>query len=185
MNWEAIGAIGEVVGALAVIATLLYLAVQIRQNTKAIKGTTLTAITEHKQFELRWSSDIATAWRKSLTDPKSLTPDESWQMAEWLSSCFVARQNEFFQHKQGLIDDETWEASERIIKLALSGEWARNWWNEFGPKGFTENFVYVVDKVLSDSDVDYAEIIENIDRPSGTNEGNKGALPTHLGTADE
>jgi hypothetical protein len=35
MNWEAIGAIGEVLGALAVIVTLVYLAVQIRQNTAA------------------------------------------------------------------------------------------------------------------------------------------------------
>jgi hypothetical protein len=30
MNWDAIGAIGETVGAVAVIATLFYLAVQIR-----------------------------------------------------------------------------------------------------------------------------------------------------------
>lgn len=166
MNWEAIGAIGEVVGALAVIATLLYLAIQIRQNTKAIRSTTLTAITEHKHFELRWSSDIATAWRKSLTDPGSLTPDESWQVAEWMASSFVARQNEFFQHKQGLIDDDTWEASEKIIRLALSGDWARNWWDQFGPNAFTESFVSLVEEILSDSDVNYAEIVENIDKPS-------------------
>lgn len=31
MNWEAIGAIGEIMGALAVVSTLLYLSVQIRQ----------------------------------------------------------------------------------------------------------------------------------------------------------
>ena len=36
MNWEAIGAIGGVVGAIAVVATLIYLAAQIRQNTKAL-----------------------------------------------------------------------------------------------------------------------------------------------------
>jgi hypothetical protein len=172
MNWEAIGAIGEVVGALAVIATLLYLAVQIRQNTKAIRSTTLTAITEHKHFELRWSSDIATAWRKSLTDPGSLTPDESWQVAEWLTSSFVARQNEFFQHKQGLIDDDTWEASEKIIKLAVSGDWARNWWNEFGPNAFTANFVNVVEEILSDSNVNYAEIHQNIEKPNTSGRDN-------------
>jgi hypothetical protein len=34
MNWEAIGAIGEVGGAIAVVATLLYLAAQIRQNKR-------------------------------------------------------------------------------------------------------------------------------------------------------
>ena len=35
MNWEAIGAIGEVLGAAVVVATLFYLSVQLRQNTKA------------------------------------------------------------------------------------------------------------------------------------------------------
>jgi len=35
MNWEAIGAVGEILGAIGVIATLGYLAVQIRQNTKS------------------------------------------------------------------------------------------------------------------------------------------------------
>ena len=34
MNWEMVGAIGEVSGALAVLATLAYLAVQIRQSNK-------------------------------------------------------------------------------------------------------------------------------------------------------
>ena len=41
MNWDAIGAIGETVGALAVFLTLIYLAIQIRQNTKAVKAAAI------------------------------------------------------------------------------------------------------------------------------------------------
>jgi hypothetical protein len=37
MNWDAIGAIGEVLGAIAVVVTLIYLGVQIRQNTEREK----------------------------------------------------------------------------------------------------------------------------------------------------
>jgi len=36
MNWEAIGAIGEIAGALAVVASLIYLATQIRQSNKLL-----------------------------------------------------------------------------------------------------------------------------------------------------
>ena len=36
MNWEALGAIAELLGALGVIATVVYLAVQIRHNTTAL-----------------------------------------------------------------------------------------------------------------------------------------------------
>ena len=40
MNWEAFGAIGEVVGAIGVILTLGFLALQIRQNTKGLVAET-------------------------------------------------------------------------------------------------------------------------------------------------
>ncbi len=38
MNWDAIGALGEIAGAVAVFASLVYLALQMRQNTRAIRG---------------------------------------------------------------------------------------------------------------------------------------------------
>jgi hypothetical protein len=38
VNWDAIGAVAEVIGALAVLITLIYLALQIRQNTRAINS---------------------------------------------------------------------------------------------------------------------------------------------------
>ena len=48
MNWEAIGAIGEFVGALAVVLTLGYLALQVRQNTTGMRVAAKLEIT--KQF---------------------------------------------------------------------------------------------------------------------------------------
>jgi hypothetical protein len=44
MNWEAIGAIGEIVGAIAVFVTLLYLGIQLRLNTRALKSSTFQEI---------------------------------------------------------------------------------------------------------------------------------------------
>ena len=67
MNWDALGAIGEIVGAVGVIATLAYLAVQVRQNTGAIRGATLNAVTLYQQNELRWSADIGAGLRHPTT----------------------------------------------------------------------------------------------------------------------
>ena len=39
MNWEAVGALAELLGAFGVIASLIYLASQIRQNTNAVRGS--------------------------------------------------------------------------------------------------------------------------------------------------
>jgi hypothetical protein len=46
LNWEAIGAVGEVVGAAGVIASLVYLAVQIRHNTRSVEAATYQSVAE-------------------------------------------------------------------------------------------------------------------------------------------
>ena len=44
MNWEAIGAIGEIIGAIAVFLSLIYLALQIRSNTNVEKAAALREV---------------------------------------------------------------------------------------------------------------------------------------------
>ena len=46
MNWDAIGAIGELIGAIAVVITLIFLTVQLKQNTKSIRASTRSQHTE-------------------------------------------------------------------------------------------------------------------------------------------
>jgi hypothetical protein len=53
MNWDAIGAIGEVVGALGVVVTLAYLAIQIRQNTDSARVLSWFLMTQIFQPLLR------------------------------------------------------------------------------------------------------------------------------------
>ena len=49
MSWEALGAIAEMFGAVGVILTLAYLAVQVRQNTTAQSSSTWQAIQDGEQ----------------------------------------------------------------------------------------------------------------------------------------
>ncbi|MFT4799432.1 MAG: hypothetical protein ACJAYE_003628 [Candidatus Azotimanducaceae bacterium] len=46
MNWDAVGAVAELVGAAGVIVTLIYLATQVRQNTKSISTSSFQATTD-------------------------------------------------------------------------------------------------------------------------------------------
>ena len=49
MNWEAVGAIGNVVGGIAVTITLVYLVVQVKQNNKLLRLNTANVVTEELQ----------------------------------------------------------------------------------------------------------------------------------------
>ena len=55
MNWDALGAIAELVGAIAVLLTLIYLAVQIRQNNKLAEVQLMQAESSFEHFLLEYS----------------------------------------------------------------------------------------------------------------------------------
>ncbi len=44
MNWDAVGAVAEILGALGVIVTVAYLAIQIRQNSKLLASSLADSI---------------------------------------------------------------------------------------------------------------------------------------------
>ncbi len=46
MNWDAVGAMAELVGAIGVIASLIYLAIQIRQNTRSLQANTFQTVAD-------------------------------------------------------------------------------------------------------------------------------------------
>lgn len=79
MDWDAIGAIGEVAGAAGVILSLLYLAVQIRSNTKATRRQNAHnhyAAAREMWGQIASNNDIASMWRRGLIEPENLDPDE-------------------------------------------------------------------------------------------------------------
>jgi len=80
MNWDALGAVGEVVGALAVVLTLGYLAVQIRHSTKsaedAVFRDVFSAVT--LQFSAMLDGPNSDAILKGLVDFNVLTEREKY-----------------------------------------------------------------------------------------------------------
>ncbi len=164
MNWEALGAIGEILGAIGVIATLAYLAVQIRQNTRAIRGSTLSALTQHQQFEIHWSSELAGPLQRAIHRPDEMSEEDVWQVSELFTAFFVARQNEFSQYKQGLLGEEDWKSRESIIRVTLGIEWAQHWWLTFGKDYFTTEFVELVGRIVDASDYDFAETMKKFEK---------------------
>lgn len=90
MNWDAISAIGEIVGAVAVVLTLVYLTVQIRQNTAVVSTATQDSITagfNSVNQAVIADSDLAGIFLRGTAEPDSLTPEEavrfSFLMRSW------------------------------------------------------------------------------------------------------
>ena len=91
MNWEAIGALGQVLGAVAVIATLLYIAREVRQNGRSLSISALrdtTAQWNHWSEMIATSTDLAEIVSKGNKSSDNLSESESLRYGAYVQSFF-------------------------------------------------------------------------------------------------
>jgi hypothetical protein len=153
MNWDAIGAIAELFGAVGVIASLFYVASQIRRNSLALEAATNQAVSDSTQQRLlapAENPDLASALAKARSDPDGLTPAEETQLAFFTRATFRGIQNAYFQHRQGLLSEAAWRDYEAIIRRNLDRPDVPRWWP--GERdSYDEEFAGYVDRLLARS----------------------------------
>ncbi len=91
MNWDALGAIAELLGAVGVIASLFYVASQIRRNSGALEASTNQAVADATQQRLlvpAQSPELAAALAKGLSETSTLSPGERVQLDFFARSTF-------------------------------------------------------------------------------------------------
>ena len=96
MNWEAFGAIGEFLGAVAVVGSMVYLAIQIRQARQMFATGAQQQIGDAFQQLLRdiWSNpEVHRIWHIATTKPDDLTDTERERFGMLLYSMFVEFSN--------------------------------------------------------------------------------------------
>jgi hypothetical protein len=152
VNWEAVGALAELAGATAVVVTLIYLAIQIRHNSKLLGHQFLTshhdALNEHFRdaYRIQGLSDLLV---RSLAGAEGFTPEERAILHYRLVSYLNTMQVLFYRRKYGLLDPSLSHPIDRIAGLTGSA-FGRRWWPEVGRHwdAFSDEFVRHVDSLL-------------------------------------
>ncbi len=120
MNWEAISAVGEIVGAIAVVVTLMYLAVQIRRGTSATQAASVQAAAalDH-EFLMAVGSDPITArlWETYLFAPQTLTGDQAMQGHLLMASLLRRLENIRIQMQLGTLSQDGWLSRQSMFKV--------------------------------------------------------------------
>jgi len=111
MNIMELGALGEFVGALAVIITLIYLGLQVRQNTISSRAGTFANATDAWTDYLQAQSinDLDLMLRLA-TEPTELTHAEFLRVYYLYRALFRRMENDYYQYRNGVFDQGTWEA---------------------------------------------------------------------------
>ena len=147
MNWDAVGAIAELAGALGVIVTLLYLSSQLRHNTKALKSSTYQAYSSTAMSTIDSLSDNAEIAVKAGLG-EELSQAEELRLSLYAAKLFSQMETIFLHYSEGLIDDEVFEARMSGLKKALGDGNTLKYWNIWKQYDLVKAFVRHVDENL-------------------------------------
>jgi hypothetical protein len=155
MKLDKLSAIAEIVGALAIVMTVAYLAIQTRelasqteQNTLAIQATVRQAIFADDRELVRQELDYP-----SLVISRSgvdLSDEDLIRINAFMIEFFRMQENRWLQYQTGAIDERTWLTYRTAIPALLTTEFVRSWFrNRAGRGEFDKGFVELVSEMLS------------------------------------
>ena len=130
MNWDAIGAVGEIVGAAAVVLSLAYLAIQIRLQNRESQVTAVTHLTE------QWNSatlavaqygELAKIWTAGLRGD-ALPENERARFFGISSSVLHVSEGLYLQKIDGRLDPRIWNGVDSRISDLLSTPGFQEFW---------------------------------------------------------
>ena len=107
MSLEQLGLIANIVGAIAIVITLVYLAIQIKDNARSSPSAAVTdATTAMQAFYQELGSNPATSklFLEAVTNPDGLSQQDQFQFVMLMHSCFLGFQRSFFLAREGTLD---------------------------------------------------------------------------------
>ena len=152
MDWEAIAAVGEIVGATAVVVTLLFVAREIRQNNRALSVAALrdtTAQWNHWSEMLATSSDLADIVVRGNNAYDSLSSGEKMRYGAYVQAFF-----DNVESYRALVTEHRLERNLDVLisitrrRLASAG--FRRWWAE-NTVDYEDDFVRWVESIKPES----------------------------------
>ena len=122
MNWEAVGAIGEIVGAAGVVATLGYLAVQIQRsakstNTAAFQETVRSA--QDLSSLVAQDGELARLLVAGSQNRGELSTEDRLRFHSFWTAMFTILEMSFHYRKNGMLESEVFESQSHDLVTYL------------------------------------------------------------------
>lgn len=149
MNWDAIGAIGEILGASAVVVSILYLSIQIRSNTRATKASASFDATHswalsNEQAHKMSAEDIAdlSASYDINADSSVLSEVGKFRVEAFHRALFQKLEGQYFLYKFGYLESDLWKKRSAWANGVVQLPYFKNWWeNELKQSVYSDEFI--------------------------------------------
>jgi hypothetical protein len=127
VNWEAVSAIGQIVGALAVVISLIYLAREIRSNARAARVASMQTL-------IRWLGQLtehphlSELYYRGIHDFESLEGAELVRFGALVNQIFHIVNEMYYQRLEGHLDPRVWHEVEAPLCEMIAYPGIQAWW---------------------------------------------------------
>jgi hypothetical protein len=142
MTLEEIYYIGQTVSVFAIIGSLVFVGIQIRQNTRATQAASHHAVSNSLNEINRIfveNAEVTKIWLAGLNDRQGLSPEDRWRFDSLARAYMHVCETMYIQADLGTGDKEIMLSEENGIRTVLASPGVREWWAE-NPYGFGAKF---------------------------------------------
>ena len=118
MNWEAISAVSQLVGSIAVVVSVLYLAVQLRSSTRVARVAAMDAAAAALRDvtkPLMENAELARLWRTGLENLEALSPEDQARFFHAAHQFLKALETIHYHYVYGLLDPQLWAGWRELL----------------------------------------------------------------------
>ncbi len=133
MNWEALGAIGEIVGAMAVVGTLLYVSQQLKEQSRALNTSVRDSSFRQLQewnYHVIADPDLGELFQRAArtADWSEFTGAEQARLVHLLYSFFKVFENVYIHAAEGSMGEQVWAVNSGVFFAYANQPGCRRYW---------------------------------------------------------
>lgn len=131
MTLEQVYFLAEIASAVAVVASMIFVGIQLRMATRAVHASTSqahSALYHAIVVSLVQDGEFASIWRRALADFESCDPDERVRFIAQASALFRYYESSRVQWLRGQLDPEHWFTIEQQARSLTAQPGIRSWW---------------------------------------------------------
>jgi len=131
MNWDAISAIGQIVGAFGVIVSVIYLAQQVRSNARQTRLASMRTLSEAFNewlYGLAGNPQIGDLYYRGMRDFESIQGADLPRFSGLMDHLFRIYEDMYYQNLEGHLDPRVWRGFEAPMRDIIAYPGAQAWW---------------------------------------------------------
>jgi len=151
MNWEMLAALGQLAAVFVGIPSLIYLAVQIREQTKERRQSAVHALTVQwggLTGSLHDNLETAAIFLRGMLSFTDLDAVSKLRFSAFFNRLINIFEGMYFSHRQGILTGSSWRAVERTMSDLIAYPGVQQWW-ETRRHWHTEEFDHLVGELIA------------------------------------